>query len=177
LSADWRFGIAYNAALKLCTILMYSEGFRPEKALAHYRTVQALPLILGPERADDAAYLDRCRTKRNTVEYDYVGGATEADADELIEFTEELEKDVRDWLKKKHPEFLRFYQAAPSMKFVAKAFNHQAKCRNGRLTLWWRLRVRIGRHSAGCNRAAHCAPLPHWPKYSAVEFNSDKPRA
>jgi hypothetical protein len=31
VSADWRFGIAYNAALKLCTILMYTEGYRPEK--------------------------------------------------------------------------------------------------------------------------------------------------
>jgi hypothetical protein len=26
LSADWQFGIAYNAALKLCTILLYAEG-------------------------------------------------------------------------------------------------------------------------------------------------------
>jgi hypothetical protein len=43
ISADWRFGIAYNAALKLCTILVYSAGYRPEKTLAHYRTLQALP--------------------------------------------------------------------------------------------------------------------------------------
>jgi hypothetical protein len=28
ISADWRFGIAYNAALKLCTILLYAEGYR-----------------------------------------------------------------------------------------------------------------------------------------------------
>lgn len=35
LSADWQFGIAYNAALKLCTILLYASGFRPEKNLAH----------------------------------------------------------------------------------------------------------------------------------------------
>ena len=47
ISADWRFGIAYNAALKLCTILLYAEGYRPEKTLQHYRTIQALPLILG----------------------------------------------------------------------------------------------------------------------------------
>lgn len=33
ISADWRFGIAYNASLKLCTILLYAEGYRPEKAL------------------------------------------------------------------------------------------------------------------------------------------------
>ena len=47
ISDDWRFGIAYNAALKLCTILLYAEGYRPEKNLQHFRTIQALPLILG----------------------------------------------------------------------------------------------------------------------------------
>ena len=40
ISADWRFGIAYNAALKLCTILLYAGGYRPEKNLQHYRTIQ-----------------------------------------------------------------------------------------------------------------------------------------
>jgi len=103
LSSDWRFGIAYNAALKLCTILLYSSGYRPEKSLAHYRTLQALPLILGEKWQDDATYLDTCRTKRNTVEYDYVGGATDKDADELIEFTGELRVEVEKWLKKVSP--------------------------------------------------------------------------
>jgi hypothetical protein len=51
LSADWRFGIAYNAALKLCTILLYAEGFRPEKTLAHYRTLQAQPGFKRPDRS------------------------------------------------------------------------------------------------------------------------------
>jgi hypothetical protein len=105
LSADWRFGIAYNAALKLCTILVYSEGYRPEKTLAHYRTLQALPLILGQEKDDDAEYLDTCRSKRNIVEYDYIGGATDADANELIAFGIGLKNEVLDWLKKNHPEF------------------------------------------------------------------------
>jgi hypothetical protein len=41
ISDDWRFGIAYNAALKLCTILLFSSGYRSEKNLAHYRTLQA----------------------------------------------------------------------------------------------------------------------------------------
>lgn len=50
ISADWRFGIAYNAALKLCTLLLYVSGYRPEKNLAHYRTLAALPLILGTGR-------------------------------------------------------------------------------------------------------------------------------
>lgn len=64
VSADWRFGIAYNAALKLCTILIYSEGYKPEKALAHYRTIQALPVILGQQKGDDTDYLNFCRSKK-----------------------------------------------------------------------------------------------------------------
>jgi hypothetical protein len=103
ISDDWRFGIAYNAALKLCTILLYAEGFKAERTLQHYRTIQAMPLILGKERKRDAEYLDSCRSKRNIVEYDYVGGVTGDDADELIEFVKEFKADVLDWLKKKHP--------------------------------------------------------------------------
>src|SRR2546429_6394776 len=75
ISADWKFGIAYNAALKLCTILLHSSGYRPEQKLGHYRTLSALPLILGESRKDDSGYLDACRAKRNTVEYDTAGGA------------------------------------------------------------------------------------------------------
>lgn len=104
ISDDWRFGIAYNAALKLCTIMLCAEGYRPAQNLAHYRTLQSLPLVLGSVRKADAAYLDACRTKRNTVEYDYAGGATEADANELIDFVASLERDVLAWLKKRHPE-------------------------------------------------------------------------
>lgn len=104
ISADWQFGIAYNAALKLCTLLMHASGYRPEKALQHYRTLQALPLILGPARKADADYLDACRIKRNTVEYDYAGAATRKDAQELIEFTRELRQAVLAWLEREHIE-------------------------------------------------------------------------
>ena len=79
VSMDWQFGIAYNAALKLCTILLHAEGYRPEKNLQHYRTIQALPLILGPARKGDANFLDACRNKRNVVEYDRIGAISAID--------------------------------------------------------------------------------------------------
>lgn len=107
LSADWRFGIAYNAALKLCTILLYTSGFRPEKNLAHYRTLMALPLILGVDREDDANYLDVCRTKRNIVEYDYINGVTTNDAEELIGFAQALREDVLEYVTMHHAIFLK----------------------------------------------------------------------
>jgi uncharacterized protein (UPF0332 family) len=106
ISDDWRFGIAYNAALKLCLILLLAEGFRPEKTLQHYRPIQALPLVLGKENKADAEYLDACRSKRNIVEYDYVGAVTEDDVRELIEFGKELRVTVLDWLRRNHPELI-----------------------------------------------------------------------
>jgi hypothetical protein len=103
ISADWRFGIAYNAALKLCTILLHASGYRPEKTLQHYRSIAALPEILGAKWQEDADYLETCRRKRNTAEYDRAGVATEQDATELVEFCEELRQEVMDWLKQHHP--------------------------------------------------------------------------
>jgi hypothetical protein len=106
ISADWRFGIAYNAALKLCTILLYAEGYRPEKTLQHFRTIQALPLILGKKHEPDAKYLDTCRNKRNVVEYDYVGGVTEDDVSELVGYVNELRHEVLRWLHEHHAELM-----------------------------------------------------------------------
>ena len=106
ISADWRFGIAYNAALKLCTILLYASGYRAERPLQHYRTIQVLPLILGKMRKGDAKYLDACRMKRNVVEYDYVGGATADDVNELVGFAEDLREDVLRWITNNHPQLL-----------------------------------------------------------------------
>ena len=103
VSPDWQFGIAYNATLKLCTILLYTSGYRPEKNMAHYRTLQALPIVLGDQFKKDVDYLDACRIKRNSVEYDFVGGATTGDAKELIQYAIELKKNVLEWLKKNHP--------------------------------------------------------------------------
>ncbi len=102
VSPDWRFGIAYNAALKLCTILLYCEGYKSENTYAHYRTIQSLPLILGNDRSNDAAYLEACRIKRNIVEYDYAGSTSDSEADELIGFVKKLYAEVSEWVVKDH---------------------------------------------------------------------------
>lgn len=102
MSADWQFGIAYNAALKLCTVLLSASGYRAERSLQHYRTLQALPLILGAERQDDADYLDTCRVKRNQAEYDRVGVVSQGEAKELIGFVEEFRETVLRWLQVHH---------------------------------------------------------------------------
>jgi len=60
-----------------------------ERTLQHYRTIQALTLILGSERKN--------------VEYDCIGAVTENDADELIEFVKQLKDEVETWLEKEDP--------------------------------------------------------------------------
>lgn len=68
VSVDWQSGIAYNAALKLCTILLRSEGYRTTGGNHHYGTSMAVPEILGSEWKINADYLNACRMKRNTLE-------------------------------------------------------------------------------------------------------------
>jgi hypothetical protein len=105
LSADWRFGIAYNAALKLCTILIHASGYRAERTQQHYRTIAALPLVLGADFRELSEYLDACRIKRNHAEYDTAGAVGESEADELIGATKSLRKTVVRWLKDTPPEW------------------------------------------------------------------------
>lgn len=106
LSADWQFGIAYNAALKLCTILLYAEGYRAARTMAHFRTVQAMPVILGEAYRGDADYLDMCRSKRNTAEYDAAGRVSAEEARELLGFAGEFKGVVVSWLRENYPECL-----------------------------------------------------------------------
>jgi len=115
LSADWRFGIAYNAALKLCTMMLYDAGFMPEKNLAHYRTLLSLQYTIGEHRKDDAKYLDACRIKRNHVEYDYVNGASETEAQELVDFVRGLRAEVVGKLRNKYSDLGLQVEDPPEM--------------------------------------------------------------
>jgi len=103
LSPDGQFNIAYNAALQLCGIALLAEGWRPDKLNAHYRTIAALPLILGKAWQDSADFLDACRSKRNGLEYDAAGRVSAAEAKELRAFAVELRTAVVEWLAQAHP--------------------------------------------------------------------------
>lgn len=97
LSLDWKFGIAYNAALKLITILVRGSSIRVKSGSHHMNTIALLPEVLGNSYIDDRNYLDSCRRKRNAVEYDYAGGVTEIEVKELQDFVVELKAKVQEW--------------------------------------------------------------------------------
>ena len=107
ISTDWRFNIAYNAALQLATIVLYASGYRAGRGESkHYRVIQALPLVMGAKHTATCAYLDNCRRKRNVSEYDAVGTISETEAKDLLAFANDLKKEIMEWLTHEHPSLL-----------------------------------------------------------------------
>jgi hypothetical protein len=101
LSADGRFNHAYRAAFTLATVLLYGSGYSSARGQSHhYRTIEAIPEILGDGAQDDAVYLQSCRAKRNAAEYDAANEASETECAELIEFAKEFRTTVLAWLRK-----------------------------------------------------------------------------
>ena len=106
ISPAWRFAIAYNAALRLCSAVLAAAGYRAARDQKHYRTIAALPLILGDDLAELTAFLDTCRSKRHEVTYESASAISDSEADELVEAVKELEGTAVSWLRRVHPELL-----------------------------------------------------------------------
>jgi hypothetical protein len=106
LSPDWRFVIAYNAALRLGSVLLAVSGYQAERSQKHYRTIAVLPLILGPELQDLSIYLDRCRVRRSAITYEAMGRVSESEAEELITEVEGLRHRVEAWLVAEYPDLI-----------------------------------------------------------------------
>jgi len=59
VSYDWQFGIAYNAALKLATILVRSAGYRVKGQGHHMNTIALIPEFLGNDKKEYRYFLDK----------------------------------------------------------------------------------------------------------------------
>lgn len=107
LSTDWRFAIAYNAALQCCTIALYCHGFKPARGQSeHYRVIQSMVYTFGEEFTSDRDYLNACRNKRNISDYDASGTISEQESEELADFAHELYQKLQEWLKKNFPQYI-----------------------------------------------------------------------
>jgi len=104
LSADNRFGLAYEAALLLAKMAIACAGYRVKGQGAHHTTFAALKLVLGAEINQTANYLERCRRKRNKLSYDAAGVATDQDATEILAAAAALEETVDKWIAENHPQ-------------------------------------------------------------------------
>jgi len=105
LSADWRLGIAYNAALQLATLALAASGYRPARIRGHERAIQSLRHTVGLDRTL-VDTLDVVRRKRNRSNYERAGTASPSEAEDVYQLTKELRLQVVSWLKAHYPELL-----------------------------------------------------------------------
>ena len=105
ISDDTRFTTAYGAALLLAKMALACAGYRLDaKAGGHHKTAfGTLQFTLGTPADQLASYFDVCRRKRNTIDYDRAHVASRADADEIVQRTQELQVLVEGWIAANHP--------------------------------------------------------------------------
>jgi len=103
LEPEWRFDIAYNAALQLATAVMAASGYEAERQNKHQRTIECLAFSLDQLTPKDAVFFDKCRQKRHMSVYDQVGAISEQEAREMIAFAERLRGMAGKWLQRHLP--------------------------------------------------------------------------
>lgn len=101
LSDDRAYATLYNAALQLCTIIMAIEGYRTRSGSNHRTTFDFVELSNIAEISDYAIYFNKCRQKRNDVDYDRILVVSEQEKDEIIKYVQTFKKLVSTWLKDK----------------------------------------------------------------------------
>jgi len=106
LSDDWRFGIAYNAALQISRAALQASGYEvPKGGSQHLRVVESLRFTIGA----DQSVIDRFdvfRRKRGTAVYDRVGAITRTDADEMTKLAADLYERVLNFMQANHPKLI-----------------------------------------------------------------------
>jgi hypothetical protein len=105
LPADWRFAIAYNAALQAATAALTAAGYRASRDSHHHRVIQSLEFTLAPERKMIDTF-DSFRKKRNMSSYDVAGSVSDKEAHEMFELAAALRAKVEGWIGKNHPKLL-----------------------------------------------------------------------
>ena len=105
VSDDWRFAIAYNAALQAATAALAASGYRAARDSHHYRVIQSLELTVGKDSKFIGAF-DAFRKKRNVSSYDIGGGISHREVEEMIGIAQSLRHDVEQWIRKNHASLL-----------------------------------------------------------------------
>jgi hypothetical protein len=104
LVSDWRFNIAYNAALQLASAALAAAGYEAERANHHHRVIHSLEFTLGVEAASIRKF-DVFRKKRNITDYERADAISETEAEEMRQLAETLRGKVEAWIRRNHPGF------------------------------------------------------------------------
>lgn len=104
LSSDARLERAYNASLQSATAALCVSGYRVRGQEHHYRVIQSLELTLNDAKI--VARLDAFRKKRNRLNYERAGAASDREVEEIIALAKALRTAVLAHIKQHHPEYL-----------------------------------------------------------------------
>lgn len=105
LSSDWRFAIAYNAALQTATAALAAAGYRAAREAHHYRVLQSLTFTVSAEAAL-VRQLDAFRKKRNIGGYEAAGAISDREAIEMAGVATRLRAMVEGAIRDSRPELL-----------------------------------------------------------------------
>ena len=108
ISTDGRFGLAYDASRLLSVMVVRCLGYRlrPHGG-GHRNTFLALRAARVPGVSSRAAYLERCRKKRNDASYVRVSEVSTLESDELLEIALRFQEEVESWITRHAPDLGR----------------------------------------------------------------------
>ncbi len=107
LSADRSFAISYNAVQQLSQAVVACSGYRLRNIPGHHRVMfECLELAVGSSMNSYSTYFDRCRTKRNHLEYDRSSVVSQTEADELLKAAQEFHDEIKTWISDHHKNLL-----------------------------------------------------------------------
>jgi hypothetical protein len=105
LDTDWRFNIAYNAALQTATMALAAAGYRAVREMHHFRVIHSLSFSIGADAAR-IDLLDRFRKKRNIGTYEQAGVVSNYEAEEMHRLAKTLREQVLTWIGRTHPDLI-----------------------------------------------------------------------
>jgi len=105
LSPDWRFNIAFNAALQSARAALAVSGYRPSRETQHYIVVRSLRLTIGAD-ARTVELFEAFRRKRNIGTYERAGVVSDHEAEAMHRLAVKVRQKVEAWLREHHAEYL-----------------------------------------------------------------------
>ena len=105
LDTDWRFAIAYNAALQSANAALAASGYRARREAHHFRVIQSLAFTIDAE-PELIELLDRFRKKRNLGTYERAGAISEKEAIEMRKLALQLRDRISSWIMTHHPDLV-----------------------------------------------------------------------
>lgn len=108
LSADRRFATAYNAALQAANMAIACAGYRVTAKSGHHKVaIESVKFAVGSSVDKYADYFDRCRRKRNVIDYTRSHVATESEAKEIVRLATDFYEFVETWIDASFPSLRR----------------------------------------------------------------------